>query len=149
MAGNGSSYKAMAWAWDLELATPAEKLVLLNLAGRADQAYSCYPGLNHIARQTGLNRSTVTRALNALEAADVLMRATRKRKNGSTGSTRYFLCHPEAPHVTGDVDVNDDPGRFEELDRASERAILAHEKAVDNSAFIKPLPALNPGGGGA
>lgn len=122
MAGNGSGYKATAWAWEQAL-PPSQKLVLLNLAGRADQAFSCFPSLPTICGDTNLSRSTVLRALAALEAADLVFRATRHRKNGSQRSNRYYLSHPDAPHVTGIGD--EDERRVAELYQASRRAIEA------------------------
>ncbi|QOH59870.1 helix-turn-helix domain-containing protein [Rhodococcus rhodochrous] len=128
MAGNGSSYKALEWVWGLSEVTPTQKLVLLSLACRVDQAYSCFPGLKLISKETCLGRSTVIDALNALEANDLLFRATRVRPNGSHSTNRYYLNHPEAPHLTGELDEDDDPNRIAELDQATKRAIAAQKK---------------------
>ena len=122
MSGKGTSYRALDWAWKQQL-PPTAKLVLINLAGRIDQAYSCYPSLTTICEDTGLSRSSVTRTLNLLEDNDLLMRASRQRANGSTRSNRYYLNHPEAPHVTGEYDDDDDDYRAEELAAASARVI--------------------------
>lgn len=130
MSGRGTSYRAMDWAWSLKI-PPSHKLVVVNLAGRVDQAYSCFPSLSTIAEDTQLSKATVARVIGFLEKGDILVRATRQRANGSSRSTRYYLNHPEAPHVTGDFDPEDDPQMAEELRQAAGRAIgLSHGETV-------------------
>lgn len=121
MAGNGSGYAATKWAWELSEVGPIEKFVLLCIAGRCDQAYSCWPSYALICKETGLSRSTVMRAVGSLEEGGLLLRATVKRKNGSTSSNRYFLSHPDAPHMTGDLDEEDDAETIERLAQAASR----------------------------
>lgn len=122
MAGKGTSYRALEWAWTRDI-SPTSKLVLVNLAGRVDQAYSCYPSSRLISEETGLSRATVFRVLARLEADDLILIATRRRDNGSTRSSRYYLNHDQAPHVTGEQLDDDDIDRESELTEAARRAI--------------------------
>lgn len=132
---NGSSYKAMDWAWngvaDYGI-SPTQKLVLLNICGRVDQLFSSFPSVARMSRETGLNRATVYRALSELELCELLVIAERTRPNGSRASSRYYVNHPEAPHIVGDMTAfEDDPVRYDELRAAVARSIGRRE-SVDN-----------------
>ena len=52
------SDKVQAWVWDLDL-SPARKLVLLWLAGRATESGVAFPGEREIRERTGLGERTV------------------------------------------------------------------------------------------
>ena len=65
------SIAARDWAWGLQIAPP-QKLVLLALAEHANDGCECWPSLSRLATMTGLARSTVAEALNALEAAHLI-----------------------------------------------------------------------------
>ncbi|WP_419825159.1 helix-turn-helix domain-containing protein [Sphingomonas sp.] len=87
----GLQHAAMA----LQLATPAEKHVLLVLALRADSATaSCNPGIPRIAGDTGLSERHVHRALVALESAGHI---TRKIKPGVGTVYTVHPCHGVTP----------------------------------------------------
>ncbi|MGR9087306.1 MAG: helix-turn-helix domain-containing protein [Gammaproteobacteria bacterium] len=61
------SVDATRWAWQ-QTVKPTQKLILLSLADRADEHFVCYPSIQRIIRDTGFDRKTVIRALQALEA---------------------------------------------------------------------------------
>lgn len=55
------------WAWRLEIKPATLKLVLLNLADRADNdGFRCYPSIDRIAKDTGLNKKTVQQNIKIL-----------------------------------------------------------------------------------
>ncbi|MBA1146393.1 conserved phage C-terminal domain-containing protein [Ectothiorhodospiraceae bacterium WFHF3C12] len=84
------SVRAMAAAWAIQVA-PTEKLVLLALADHAnDETCECWPSLTHLCRKTGLARSTVAKALKALEARSVI---TRKPRGTTTTVYRLNVSH--------------------------------------------------------
>ncbi|WP_408068694.1 helix-turn-helix domain-containing protein [Williamsia herbipolensis] len=139
MAGKGTSYRALEWAWTREIA-PTHKLVMVNLAGRVDQAYSCFPSVRLIVEETGLSRATVFRILAELEATDLLLVASRTRGNGSTRSNRYYLNHPDAPHVIGELD-DENEDRADEVERAAARAIARAGSAPVGSHHETPPPS--------
>ncbi len=60
------SAAARDWAWSRAV-PPAHKLVLLALAEHADPVGQCWPSIARLTADTGLARSTVVTALNALE----------------------------------------------------------------------------------
>lgn len=75
----------MSWAWKLEL--PAtDKYTLIALADHAnDEDFTCYPSLNHLAKKTGLDRSTIWKTIDRLIAAGLVNRLGESER----GSTLY------------------------------------------------------------
>ena len=67
------------------------KLVYLYLHDRADKDGKAWPGLNTVAADLSLSRSTVKRAIRDLEQAGLLKKQPHHRENGSTTSNRYYL----------------------------------------------------------
>lgn len=76
-------------AWDAECTEPSDKLVLVNLADRANVNGKAWPHLPTIVRQTGLGRRTIIEATKRLESLGHL---TVERKAGC--SNRYIV-HPK------------------------------------------------------
>lgn len=80
------SVRALGAVWRVEC-EPVQKLLLLALADHAnDETFDCWPSLTHLSQKTGLGRSTIARALNALEASGLIVREQREKQ-----STRYVL----------------------------------------------------------
>jgi hypothetical protein len=76
------SNDVLNWAWGLEL-PPAEKLVLIALADRADnKGGSCFPGQADISKRTGQHRSTVSKCVRSLEKKGVLVITQRPVGDG-------------------------------------------------------------------
>ena len=73
------------------------KLVYLYLYDRKNKDNVTWPGLNTIARDLSLSRSTVKRAICDLEAARLIRKEPHHRENGSATSNRYYLLTPEPP----------------------------------------------------
>lgn len=67
------------------------KLVYIYLYDRMDKERKAWPGLNTIARDLSLSRSTVKRAVKDLEAAGLIQKEPHYRENGSATSNRYYL----------------------------------------------------------
>ena len=72
------------------------KLVYLYLYDRKNKDNVTWPGLNTIARELSLSRSTVKRAIRDLEQAGLIRKEAHYRQNGSATSNRYYLLFPEA-----------------------------------------------------
>lgn len=89
------SLAALEWAWGIQL-SPAQKLVILALADHAGDDLQCWPSFARIARRTGLSKTAIKEALNALEKAHLI---DRHRDSGR--HTRYRLNmingHPTRP----------------------------------------------------
>lgn len=67
------------------------KLVYLYLYDRQDKEKKAWPGLNTIAKDLSLSRSTVKRAIRDLEKAGLIRKEPHFRDNGSATSNRYYL----------------------------------------------------------
>ncbi|MBA4023877.1 MAG: DNA-binding protein [Gordonia sp.] len=96
------SWKAVDWATDARLGSPVLKLILILLANKADEQFSCYPSVRTLMAESGAGRSTVMRALNTLETDGYVTRRAQFHQSGAQRSTRYFLNHPDAQHVDAD-----------------------------------------------
>lgn len=71
------------------------KLVYLYLYDRKNKDNVTWPGLNTIARELSLSRSTVKRAIQDLEHVGLVRKEAHYRQNGSATSNRYYLLQPE------------------------------------------------------
>lgn len=67
------------------------KAVYMYLRDRSDKERKCWPGINTIATDLNLSRSTVKRALSDLERHGYIKRLPRHRANGSRSSNLYVL----------------------------------------------------------
>ena len=67
------------------------KLVYLYLNDRKNKDNVSWPGINTIARDLSLSRTTVKRAIQDLEAAGLIRKEAHYRANGSATSNRYYL----------------------------------------------------------
>lgn len=71
------------------------KLVYLYLYDRKNKDNVTWPGLNTIARELSLSRSTVKRAIQDLERAGLVRKEAHYRQNGSATSNRYYILQSE------------------------------------------------------
>lgn len=71
--------------------------VYMYLRERSDKELKCWPGLNTIASDLHLSRSTVKRAIADLEKAGYLRRDQRHRDNGGCTSNLYTLTEEARP----------------------------------------------------
>ena len=67
------------------------KLVYLYLYDRKNKDNVTWPGINTIARDLSISRTTVKRAIQDLEDAALVTKEAHYRKNGSATSNRYYL----------------------------------------------------------
>lgn len=93
------SWEALAWAKDLDIAHPVAKFILVLLANKADENFSCYPSIRTLMAESGAGRSTILRALSHLETRGFMSRRPQFHDSGARRSTRYYLNHPRAPHL--------------------------------------------------
>ncbi|ARG55691.1 helix-turn-helix domain-containing protein [Mycobacterium kansasii] len=100
------SWEALAWAKDLDIAHPVAKFILVLLANKADENFSCYPSIRTLMAESGAGRSTILRALSHLETRGFMSRRPQFHDSGARRSTRYYLNHPRAPHLL----TGPDPG---------------------------------------
>lgn len=87
-----TAYEAQVWARKQRFAgDTAAKIVLMVLADYADEHGTCYPGVELIAEDAELSRSTVLRRLKALAAAGLIEVQRRVNHRGERTSNRYLL----------------------------------------------------------
>ena len=67
------------------------KLVYFYLHDRMDKSRIAWPGINRIAADLGISRSTVKRALKDLEKTGYIEIKPAYRENGSFTSNRYHI----------------------------------------------------------
>ena len=91
--GRPVSNPVLNLAWQVEGLTASEKLVLVALADRADDAGSCWPSLADIARRCCISGRFVRVALRSIEAAG---HVTTQRCAGPKGAN-LFRVHPRKP----------------------------------------------------
>ncbi len=61
------------------------------LKDRSNSQNQCYPSINTIAKDLGLSRKTVERAICDLEQAGLLIKEQRWRENGGRSSLLFTL----------------------------------------------------------
>jgi len=66
------SLDATRWAWQQVDIKPADKIVLLSMADRADEYHRCYPSISRLAYDTCLNRKTVIAAIGRLQKSGLI-----------------------------------------------------------------------------
>jgi hypothetical protein len=93
------SWKAVDWATDSAVGSPILKLILILLANKADEQFSCFPSIRTLMAESGAGRSTVLRALKTLESDGLIIRRAQFHDSGAQRSSRYYLNHPDAPQL--------------------------------------------------
>ena len=94
------SWKALDWATDSEVGSSTTKFILLLLANKADENFSCYPSIRTLMVESDAGRSTGMRALKELEASGFITREPQFHDSGARRPSRYYLNHPLAPHCS-------------------------------------------------
>ncbi|MEK2481890.1 helix-turn-helix domain-containing protein [Providencia stuartii] len=87
------SRAATDWAWSLDLKAP-QKILILSLADRADEYHCCYPSIQRLVKDTGLDKKTIGKWIN-LMIEDGLISDTGERK-GPTKRVRVLRLNIES-----------------------------------------------------
>lgn len=86
------SRAATDWAWSLELKA-SQKLLMLSLADRADESHCCYPSIQRLVKDTGMDRKTIGKWVGQM-IDDGLITDTGERK-GKTKQVRVLRLNIE------------------------------------------------------
>ncbi|OOV68595.1 helix-turn-helix domain-containing protein [Enterobacter kobei] len=86
------SRAATDWAWGLELKA-SQKLLMLSLADRADESHCCYPSIQRLVKDTGMDRKTIGKWVGQM-IEDGLITDTGERK-GKTKQVRVLRLNIE------------------------------------------------------
>ncbi|EML4892837.1 helix-turn-helix domain-containing protein [Klebsiella oxytoca] len=81
------SRAATDWAWGLEIKA-SQKLLMLSLADRADELHCCYPSIQRLVKDTGMDRKTIGKWINQM-IEDGFISDTGERK-GKTKQVRVL-----------------------------------------------------------
>lgn len=108
------SNEAITWARQQTGLSTVQKFLLWVLADLADEAHSCYPGQDYLAREVEATPRTVRTALAVLEERGLIVREERRRASGYRTSDRYYLQLPEkssgrriSPEIDADLTGKD------------------------------------------
>jgi len=141
------SRAARDWAWSRRGLTPAQRLVLLALAERAnDRGDSCFPSLRQLELMTELSRRRITKALSGLEG-----RLIERDRGGPRRSTSYRLLlsvPSEGERPSADGELNSLPVGREQRPPGNSvppnRHRTEHEPSLCSD--VTPRPANAAGG---
>ena len=87
------SYRAMDLVYDMEVADPVAKFVLLTIAKHADERMQCFPSMDRLASLTGLSSRTVQRKVTALRK-DGFLSVSNRSIGGKRISNYYTISRP-------------------------------------------------------
>lgn len=87
------SNKAITWAYGQQDIKAGPRFILVTLADMADQAHSCYPGIELLTELTGYSRAAVINHINHLHEKGLVRTERRHDKDGVRTSNRYFLAY--------------------------------------------------------
>jgi len=150
------SWKALDWATDINVGSPTMRLILILLANKADEQFSCYPSVRTLMAESCAARSTVLNALNRLEREGLITRVAQYHESGAQRCSRYFLNHPDAAHLkagpnpgppgpqAGRAGSPTETGRVQDLDPPGVRRTDAlnppEESPSEPSCFLRSMP---------
>jgi DNA-binding transcriptional MocR family regulator len=135
------SWKALDWATDINVGSPTMRLILILLANKADEQFSCYPSVRTLMAESCAARSTVLKALNRLEHEGFITRVAQYHESGAQRCSRYFLNHPDAPHLKAGPPGGPTSGRLESSRRIPIRTVVL--VAIHARALAAQRPGSN------
>jgi len=121
------SWKALDWATGIRVGSPTMRLILILLANKADEKFSCYPSVGTLVTESCAARSAVLETLRRLEAEGFITRVAQYHESGAQRSSRYLLNHPDAPHLN----PGPDSGPLEPSRRTTIRTVANDPAAID------------------
>ena len=93
------SIDAIRWAWTVQGLKPAQKLVLLSLADRANEHHVSWPAIPRLAKDTGLDQRSIYRTIKSLAALGVI---SITPSPGGKETNKYQLIGVEGREDTPD-----------------------------------------------
>lgn len=91
------SNEALSAVAKADIRPSGRKFVAMALADYADEAWSCFPSVEQLARYTSQGEKTVRDHLDALEEAGILTRERQRRDDGTLGRYRFKLHRRNLP----------------------------------------------------
>lgn len=91
------SRKATDWAWGYKTPNPSAKLVLLALSNRACDLGECFPSVQRLEIDTGLNRKTIIKAIQELELLGAVIDSGKRK--GATQRVKVYRVNIDTETV--------------------------------------------------
>ncbi len=97
------SFEAMSWALKQDDVFGNEKWVLFMMAYRDnhEEPHGCFPSMRRLARDCGIDKMTVYRAVQALVQKGKITEQKRRGKTGAPTSSYYYFPQVYAPRIQG------------------------------------------------
>ena len=101
------SIEATKWAWQVNVSSSSQRLVLLALSDRAGQEGLSYPSIARIQKDTLLNRKTIFKHLNDLEVLGIIVDTGERCGRGTkVYKLRLELCEYPVPKKDNTVHIS-------------------------------------------
>ncbi|MFS1539983.1 MAG: helix-turn-helix domain-containing protein [Candidatus Phlomobacter fragariae] len=99
---------ATNWVWSINLKA-SQKLLLLALADRDVEHHCCYPSIQRLSNDTGLDRKTICRQINQMITEGLII-DTGERK-GATKQVKVLKLNIDLKHTQkrNSTEVGNDP----------------------------------------
>lgn len=92
------SLDATRWAWQQSDLRPTAKLMLLAFADRADENHRCFPSIQRLEQDTGLDRKTIFACISYLESTG-LVTVQRRQGAGSAYQLNGVIAREHQPRA--------------------------------------------------
>lgn len=130
------SIQAINWSLSANADGPGQKLVLIILANYADEKGEAWPSQKTIAAQACMTDRAVRSNLAKLEAAGLIGRTHRYRKDGTFASDAYRLHLDRKPATEATPAEDSSYGPAEEISAGIQRKILP--VPAEDSSYHEP-----------
>jgi hypothetical protein len=148
------SLAATRWAWSAPIENSGQRLVLLNLADRANKQGECWPSQKRIARDTKLSERSVRGRMKELEEIGLIERRHRKNDGGRTSdltilmmdtktdaSTVKTATPPPAEDATTDRQrAPEDTGKSCRQTNQNSTDQTEHKKSIGSPVWLERVP---------
>lgn len=96
------SLDATVWAWKQKV-TSTQKLVLLSLADRAGENHDCWPSIERLVNNTGLNRKTVIKVIKEMVELGLIHSQKKAFGRSNTYTLLGVVEHTRSSHIVSGV----------------------------------------------
>lgn len=106
------SIQAITWAWQQDVGSATERLILIAIADFCDEHSQCFPSQAKLAERAMCSTDTVQRALRKMEAMGLLSRRKRGRKSADGGRLSDIITLPVRIDIDTELSRNLRPNQL-------------------------------------
>lgn len=132
------SLNATLWAWQQDL-TPPQKLILLSMADRAGEDFTCWPSYKRLEANTGLNRKTIVKHIKSMKDMGLIEEVGRK---GRTGQVKVWKLKGVNSTKNGTVEQDERVPLFPS--KSPKNGTAKESQNWDTESTIRNLPLESP-----